>query len=470
MRRCIKYPLSIFALGVLVPLTWCALSGEIDTSRRTPTVTTLTQLPPFPRIPKFASRLSKREKRKLQLKLVDSKLSTYPPKPSTSYRAGKFRLSPFQAFGATEDHIRTIAPHYDLVVLSGPRSKLAPLFKKYNPSIKVILYLNANLCPNMHLYDVGSVDKQDTRWMLKTHPEWFLKDGKGNPIKAAASTSTIGVYFPDPGNREYQKFFAEKVKKALQLTGNIWDGVLIDEFFVRHISQRVYAGTAQQVNYRDDKAFQSAQISFLKSVCPLIKVPIIPNVEARYIGDYPEFFSRVITVAGGAEAECFVMHAPTDYGYFDERRVKTHLDLVRKAPKDKIVFVMADTAGIAGDIDRTLYFYYTYLLVADRKKQLYWNYKEGSSSFPHYWYKEFDLDLGNPEEEMQTIKGVWKRAFKNAIVVVNPTRKEQRYSLQLKCYDVLGRPLRGPLRLRPHTGQLLIKNKSILPKKSQRKR
>jgi hypothetical protein len=64
---------------------------------------------------------------------------------------------------------------------------------------------------------------------------------------------------------------------------------------------------------------------------------------------------------------------------------------------------------------------------------------------------------------MQTQGDVWKRAFANATVVVNPGRGPAEYSFDGACVDVRGKPLYSPLTLQSQVGMLIIRNKAILP-------
>jgi hypothetical protein len=100
--------------------------------------------------------------------------------------------------------------------------------------------------------------------------------------------------------------------------------------------------------------------------------------------------------------------------------------------------------------------------VAGPEREIYWTCKEGDSEIPHFWYKEFDLDLGPPREEMQTPGGVWKRTFANATVVVNPGRGPAEHSFEGECVDVRSKPLHSPVTLQTLTGMLLITNRAIL--------
>jgi hypothetical protein len=189
--------------------------------------------------------------------------------------------------------------------------------------------------------------------------------------------------------------------------------------------------------------------------------PVVLNPTSS--GFNPEFFTKVQRIGGGAEAEVFVFHQADPRGFLGKEMVEVYLERARQTPKGKMMFLNSATArSFAGNPDLTLFSYFTYLLVAGPEREIYWTCKEGDSEIPHFWYKEFDLDLGPPREEMQTKDGIWKRSFANATVVVNPGRDRAEYSFEGECVDGRGKPLHSPLTLGSQVGMLLITNKAIL--------
>ena len=429
-------------------------------------VKTLTQLPALPDFSLWSQMLKSRAE--LLLEIVDVKLTTYPEKPSTSYRPGKYRTAGFSSFEPREDQVRKIAPHYDLFLLIGSRGNLVPIIKESNPSAKVLMYMANSLTSVATLLDAGSADEENTDWIVKNHPEWLLKGSDGRPIRGASWSSK---YWPDPRNKQWQEFFVKKVNKALKATGGLWDGVLFDEFLTTHTSHTAsYNGSSgKQANYANDREFQQAQLEFLRRVAPLLSVPIIPNVESFVLNPRskafnPEFFRAVQSIAGGAEAEVFVLHSPDDHGFNEKDMIEVYLDRARKTPQGKMMLLNSATAGLEGNIERTLYVYFTYLLVARRERAVYWTFKEGDSSIPHFWLKEFDIDFGLPLGEMQTVGELWKRDFTNATVVVNPNRNAATFAFKESYFDVLGKPLQSPVSLGPNSGVLLINNQGMVPK------
>lgn len=457
----------IFFLGVMIFVVrpvGVMFTGESSWAQDA-TVKTRTQLPPFP----ASLALSKMYKSKGEVlqEIVDVKLTTYPTKPSIPYRVAKHRTTGiFSTFDPREDQIRQIAPHYDLFLLTGLRGSLVPIIKKSNPSAKVLMYMANSLTSVATLLDAGSVDGENTDWILKNHPDWLLKGSDGKPIQG---TSWSPKYWPDPRNKEWQAFFVKKVNKALKETGGLWDGVLFDEFLPTHTGHTAsYVGSSgKQANYASDQAFQQAQLEFLRNVVPGLSVPILPNVDSPVLNPTspafnPEFFTDVQRIAGGAEAEVFALHSPDQYGFLEKEMIEVYLDRAKKTPPGKMMLLNSPTAGLEGNIERTLYVYFTYLLVASPGRAVYWGFKEGDSSVPHFWFKEFDIDFGPPLGEMQTVGELWKRDFTNAAVIVNPNQKAATFAFKEIYFDVLGKSLQSPVSLGPHSGVLLIKNQGLV--------
>ena len=464
--------LAVVALvqGGKAGVRWWGIRGMMRPVAGTRTMPTLTELPRLQGASwEYAFRNpSREEKEKLLRDVLEAKLSTYPASAPAFPRAGKHRTMGFTNFEPTREEIETLAPHYDVFYLNALASHRIPAIKKANPRAKVLMYFAGSLTRTAKLHDVGSVDEEDTDWILRNHADWLLKDEQGRLVEGK---SWSAKFWADPGNEQWQAFFAEKLNAALEKSGGQWDAVILDEFLTGHLSTTAsWAGGGRpQAKYTTDKAWQEAQLAFLKFVAPRVKVPIVPNVEPVVLnptseGFNPEFFTQVQQIAGGAEAEVFVFHRAHRSGFLGKEMIEVYLDRARQTPPGKMMFLNSATAAsFGGNSDLTLLSYFTYLLVASPEREIYWTCKEGDSEIPHLWYREFDLDLGPPQEEMQTIHGVWKRDFANAAVVVNPSPGPAEYSFEGEYVDVLGKPLQSPVTLKAQIGMLLIRNRTILP-------
>lgn len=436
------------------------LTGQSRPRHKMPTLTTL---PEFPGIPLYARLLSAEKKAGLIQPLIDNKVSTWPAVSSRSARTGKITSTGiFDGFPPTEEQIARVALNYDNILFGARNSDLVPRFRKYNPELTFFLYVDSGLNPGFHLADAGSVDAQDTAWIVDNHPEWLLRDEHGDPIRSGGGLSNKGEYWPDPGNREWQRYFVEKVKKLLQETGDQWDGVLLDQFISTADGHARYAHAAQQVNYATDEEFQVAYLEFLSAVAAGIPVPIIVNMEGASIIRRPAFVAEVALAAGGAENEIFPEEMPSE-------DLRPYLETVQSLPPNIHIRINSKPAGWAGDIDDTLFAYYCYLLIAGRDRQVYWTHKEGTSDIPHYWYREFDLALGASKGNIHFGEFIWSRQFEKAVVIVNPGKEpaEYHWSSAAPLYDVEGNRLRSPVVLLGRTAMLLVQDLSILPEKAQ---
>jgi len=427
---------------------------------RMPTITTL---PDLPKIPTSGIGLSKAQRTEAIQTLVDHKVSTYPVASSRGHRVGKFTSTGiFGGFPPTEDQIARIAPHYDSILFGAARWDFIPRFKKCNPDLTFFVYVDSGLNPGFVRSDAGGVDAENLDWVLEHHPDWILRDKDGNFIRSGTSRlGNKGEYWPDPGSPGWQNYFAEKVVKLIRETGSQWNGVLLDQFMGTADGYERYAGAHKQVKYATDEAFQAAQIKFLEVVAAKIRLPIIVNMEGASIIRRPAFVGEVARAAGGAENEIFPEEMPIE-------DMRPYLETVQNLPPHVHIRINSKPAGLAGDIDKTLFAYYSYLLIADRNREVYWTCKEGTSDVPHYWYREFDLDLGQSQGNIQFGEAVWSRAFENAVVLVNAGKKTGAYPFDssVRYFDVKGSPIQSPVVLRSRTAMLLIRNPSILPKQA----
>lgn len=444
------------------------IRGATRPATGTRAICTMTELPQLPGVSwEYVFRNpSEREREKLFRDILKVKLSTYPAAVPPFARAGKHRTMGFTNFEPTQEQIESLAAHYDVFYLNALASHRIPTIERANPRAKALMYFASSLTKVAKLHDAGSVDQENTDWILQNHGDWLLKDRQSRPVEGK---SWSAKFWADPGNERWQAFFAQKLNLALEKSGGPWDGVILDEFLTGHLSTAAsWAGGGRpQAKYATDRAWQEAQLAFLRYVVPRVKVPIVANVEPVVLnptseGFNPEFFTQVQRIAGGAEAEAFVFHRPDRSGFLGKEMVEVYLDRARQTPAGKMMFLNSATArSFGGNPDLTLFSYFTYLLVASPEREIYWTCKEGDSEIPHFWYREFDLDLGPPQEEMQTISGVWKRDFADATVVVNPGKGAVEYAFEGDCLDVLGRPLKTPITLKAQAGILLIRERRL---------
>ena len=468
MKKLFKYVIIPLLIVIAALFVWFKYvnNSPFDTSRPGSNATTITELPDFPGLPWTIVFSNKEKQDEFVRGIVDHKLTTYPTKSSSSYRTGKFDATGiFGSFEPTEEQVSRVAINYDNTLLGANKKHLLPIFRKYNPAIKSLLYIDAGLNLKFAEWksqaDIGSIDEEGTFWIAKNHPEWLLKDAEGNPIVTGSGgeLSNAGTYWPDPGNVQWQEFFAKKLNKLLLELGGGWDAILIDDFFGTREAQTGFTNTAPWANYQTDAAYQNAWIEFFTNVRKKIPFPFVANLDGVSVTLTPDFFSRLAIAAGGIEMETY----PEEYPIEDFRRI---LEEIKKIPKNVRIHVNSKPSpGWAGNVDKTLFAYYSFLLFADRDREAYWTYKEWVSDIPHYWYKEFDLNLGNSLGDAKKINELFVREFENAMVVVNADNENAHNFERLAggpFYDVAGNPMTLPITLEPRSAVLVVKNRAEL--------
>ena len=390
--------------------------------------------------------------------IVATKLSTYPRVSMGKSRYAKLRGGGFSSTSALVEEMKRLAPHYDLWLL-GPRNKsMIKVIKQVNRTAKVYLYFASSLTLTATEMDAGSVDSQTTRWILENRPDYLLKGANGKPIEGF---SWDRKFWPDPGLADWATFFVQKLNKLLATAS--WDGVILDEFLSTPVSHgHEWVGRAtKQVKYTSDATWQAAQLKFLRNVVPKLTKPLVPNVEPIVLLKWghhfnPKFVLDVQKIAAGVELEAFALDAPNQHGFSDKDSVAGYLDTIEKMSAGKVLSVGTNPANLAGDVRRTLYTYCTYLLIAGA--QTFWSFKEGTSSVPHFWFKEFDLDIGKPLGSRRNVGELWVREFSKARILVNPTRQTAYCDVEVGFWDTLGNPVKNRRqRLDPHTGMILLK-------------
>jgi len=427
------------------------LTGQYRPTHKMPTITSL---PEFPGIPLYAPLLSREKQIELIQTLINNRVSTWPVVSSRDYRVGKFTstgIFGWRDFQPTEEQIARIAPNYDNILFGAGNSDLIPRFQKYNPDLTFFIYVDSGLNPDFEQADAGGVDEQDTEWIIANHPDWILKDEDGDFIRSGDGLSNKGEYWPDPGNPQWQDYFAEEITKLLRQTGGQWDGVLLDQFIGTLDGHVRYAGASQQINYPTDEAYQAAYLEFLRAVAARIPVPIIVNMEGASIIRRPALVAEVAMAAGGAENEIFPEEMPIE-------DLRPYLETVQNLPPTIHIRINSKPARWAGDMDDTLFAYYCYLLVADRDREVYWTNREGTSDVPHYWYREFDLNLGASIGNIHFGEFIWSREFENA-----EEPAEYSWPAAIRFYNVEGNALQSPVILDGRTAMLLTNDLSILP-------
>ncbi len=193
------------ALGGKAGVRWWGIRNMMRPAAGARTMLTMTELPRLPGVSwEYAFRNpSREEKEKLLRDILEAKLSTYPAARPPFTRAGKHRTMGFANFEPTQEEIETLATHYDVFYLNALASHRIPVIKRANPKAKVLMYFAISLTKAAKLHDAGSVDDENTAWILQNHADWLLKDRQGRLVEGK---SWSAKFWADPGNEQWQAF------------------------------------------------------------------------------------------------------------------------------------------------------------------------------------------------------------------------------------------------------------------------
>jgi hypothetical protein len=232
--------------------------------------------------------------------------------------------------------------------------------------------------------------------------------------------------------------------------------VLLDQFMGTADGYERYAGANRQVQYPTDEAFQAAQLRFLAAVASRIRLPIIVNMEGASIIRRPAFVGEVARAAGGVENEIFPEEMPSE-------DLRPFLETVQSLPADVRVRINSKPARLAGNVDRTLFAYYTDLSGLAPESARLLDLQGRHSDVPHYWYRNSTRPGQVPGGSIRWIH--LGREFEHAVVLVNPGKAAGQYSVDgsVRYYNVRGFAVPSPVVLKSRTAMLLIKNRFILP-------
>jgi len=333
-----------------------------------------------------------------------------------------------------------------VMVLNVRDAAMIPRLKAGNPGLKVLMYV-----------DMMSADPRDpdgeSDWVGYTdasqnHPEWFLRDAKGNPL-VFKDYPTSRVM--DVGNAAYQDAGAARVSGLAVSDG--FDGVFLDDTSAS-LSWVIAGGEAACVTYPTTAMWQAAVYSFLTNVAPKLRsagLLVVANIGGSTItrglwkawnGPIDGAMEESFTNAGAGRDSIANGQWPAKLGHalWSEANGKIALDHAVTATRGGARYGLA-----------------TMLLVAGGK-----NLYSASKGYVHEaWWPEYTTTnaLGTPRGSYRVLKnGVYRRDFTHGVVLVNPHAKVARVVR-------FGRPYRGSglgrtksVTLEPTTGVVLLKS------------
>jgi hypothetical protein len=169
------------------------------------------------------------------------------------------------------------AGRYSYVILNAWESDRIPALKAANPAVKVLVYKDMSSTRSYAVHagrdDILLPTGVGYAATDRAHPDWFLRDTKGNRVEWAGYD---GHWWMDVGSASYQTSWLAAVQDEAVRNG--WDGVFVDNAMA---DPQWYLDGRTLAKYPSAGAYAAATKSFLAAVGPSLMARgliVLPNI------------------------------------------------------------------------------------------------------------------------------------------------------------------------------------------------
>jgi len=293
--------------------------------------------------------------------------------------------------GITVKHIEEFAK-YDIVTLSSaavdlgneePDGELVRRIKDRDPETIVLCYFNMfDKAQGEYLYEIRT-----------KHPDWLLRDRKGNPCRAYNKAYGQKRWALDPRS-DWKKFYA---KEALRITDAGFDGIFADNTWKYY--------NVEPANYWDLDRTNDEWIEGMAGFLGYVKGALGDKLLICNGDPVASYLEN----SDGNMLESFMKIGARD---FPEEMERARL-------VDDMGKILVNFSYYVNDmITKTNVFqwFYTNSLLTDG----YFGY---GTAFD-FWHPEYEIKLGAAKGKYYKKDGVYQRDFEGGKVMVNPTLKD----------------------------------------------
>jgi Hypothetical glycosyl hydrolase family 15 len=347
------------------------------------------------------------------------------------------------ASGARLSNYKWSAEHDQVVILQPWETGQLRRLKRVNPSVVVLMYKNASAASSSagpgHTYATGVSFRQARahRWLLRNRRGRFFTFN-GYPWLWAVNIDS----------RSYQRAWIANVVK--DLGRDPWNGVLLDDVnptIAGHYCVRCLA------RYPSNRAYQGAMESFLGQVGPALKAR--GKLAIANLGAWSTHVSVVDSwlpyLSGGIDEQFVKVGDRADTGYRSPPMWARELGEIQTTQSEGKLFIGL-THSSDSDERAAVYGYASELLAADG----YALYSMSANYSTESWFPEYGYAIGSPSGIFSVDpNGVYRRAFTDGLVLVNPTTSRRTVSLG-GTYSGSGVINVSTVTMRPQSGLVLF--------------
>lgn len=252
------------------------------------------------------------------------------------------------------------------------------------------------------------------------HPDWFLRDGKGQKIYR--SSNTIVYYMMDPGNPGWREFWLERARQSQVEDG--WQGVFLDN--VEASLDKIERTAGIPAIYKTDLAYQNAINGFLEYIYQSYfqpqNRPLLANIIE--LNDL-EIWETYLLSLDGAMLENFAVGWKGKDFSQSQWEEHTILAEVTQALGKQVVLI---AQGDRNDLARQQFAFASYLLTSSGLASFRY------ASHDHYdeaWiYDNYDIELGAPLGPRYQEGNIWRRDFQNGSISIDLTTRSAEINLK----------------------------------------
>lgn len=331
----------------------------------------------------------------------------------------------FYRWHIEEEEVSKLA-RYDILIIDMEVQNYSPdklkRIRDLNPDIILLAYL----APEEIRGDSGSLTGTLRKKLFdQIHQDWWLYDDSGNRVSWWPSNPMINITndAPSRNGEKWSQVLATFVKNEL-IDKGYWDGVFYDNIWENLTFM-------SDLNIDTDRNGKKESISDLNRKWQL-GMEMILSKTRQYLGPNKYIFGN------GGEFYVSYLNGVL-YETFPQKGWATTLDKYRyvndngRSPSAGIINTNVNNSGNQSDFQKMRFGFASTML-----DDGYYSFDNGDGSHHEtWWYDEYEVSLGESAGEAFNVidnssdfkPGVWRRDFKNGLVIVNSTGQNQRVDL-----------------------------------------